>query len=480
MVSMKRLPILAVLGLVSCAEVPQTPSPTLLRVEAPIELTTSIQADWPATNWWEHYHDATLTTLIEQALQISPTLAITEARLNQAKKMIQITAAQQGLQVNAYADVARQRLSDNGMIPPKFLGFHWYDQADLGIRASYRFDWWDKERSALTAATNDAYVAQAERNEAALQISSAIAMAYIGWQGDQAQISYTQEQLSLVEQRKHILQTRVDAELDSADGLYTLDLERATLGEFLLSMKTSSELRRILMASLLGISVEKLPQLFVHKLPQAGCQLPTNVSVDLLARRADIDARQWQVKAAQQRLRVARAEFMPDITVNALAGFSSIDIEKLLKANSAVPSIGLAVHLPIFDADQLRAQFGVRAAELETTIRMYNATVVDAATDVANQAMKMQRLSELQEERKAQVEAATQLLMLAKQRKEQGLIDIRSTLQAEQNVQQQQAALNAATTEALIAEIEMTAALGGGYYRDVNTTNVALKMTPIL
>ena len=74
-------------------------------------------------------------------------------------------------------------MSDNGLIPPQLLGFHWYNQADLGLQASYTFDWWGKQRDAVEAAVDQAHAAQADRSAAALVLASSIADTYFGWNG---------------------------------------------------------------------------------------------------------------------------------------------------------------------------------------------------------------------------------------------------------------------------------------------------------
>jgi len=465
----------------ACAVSPQTHITTKPLKVAPVIVTEPEPGQWPDKNWWVQYQDETLNSLIEQALKTAPGISTAEARVEQAKEMIRASAAQEGIQVNGYADAARQRLSDNGLFPPKFLGFHWYNQADLGIRASYSFDWWHKQRATLTASMDDAHVAQAERNAAAIRLSTVIASAYFGWQSDQAQIGIARQQQTLIAQRRDIVQSRLKAQLDSADGLHALDMESAALQEFIVNMSSSSEMRRVMISCLLGISSDELIPFTVQVLPKANLHLPDNVNLDLLARRADIDASHWQVEAAQQRLNIAHAEFMPDISINALAGFSSIELGKLMNAGSAVPSVGAALHLPIFDAGRLQAQYGVRAAQLESAITLYNEIVVNAAREVAAQTVKMQQIARLHKEQEIQVSAAEQLLQLATQRKSQGLTDARAQLVAAQTLQQQRAELTNMDAEALFAELEMIGALGGGYMNaDVPATAAVAMTAPAL
>ena len=453
-----------VIGLPACAWLPPAPHLASMRHEAPLAATVAASQDaWPTANWWEQYGDDTLNNLMIQALATAPSLATAEARFNNARESVRVTAAIDGLRVDARGDVERQRLSDNGLIPPKFLGFQWYNQADLGLQASYSFDWWHKRRATITAAIDDAQAARLERSAAAISLGAAIADSYFGWQADQAQLTIARDQQALATRRRDITQARVAAELEAVDMVYISDAEIANLRESIVSLQYSAELRRVALAALLGVSTDTLPVFTAKPLPLVRMQLPNEVRIDLLARRADISASRWQVDAAQQRLGAARAEFLPDISLNALVGLSSIELSKLFNAGSAVPAITAAVHLPLFDSGRLRAQYGARAAQVNAAIANYNQTVVVAAREVATQTLKLQQIAAQLSERAAQIKTTTQLVEVAQTRNQQGLTDARPRLAAAQALQQQQAALTNLDAAAISAEINLILALGGGY-----------------
>lgn len=441
---------------------PSAATSAALGVERSTELATT-SGDWPPSHWWTKYGDATLDQLIAQAAGTAPSLATAEARFNNAREAVRVSATSAGLHVDASASVARQRLSDNGLFPTEFLGFHWYNQADLGLRATYSFDWWHKRRAATEAAVNEARAAQAERSAAGIALAAAIADSYFGWQADQAQLALLDEQQRLLARQQDIVAARIRAELEPAGNLYQLNGDVAALRATRIELEASSSLRRVVIAALLGMNPEQLPKFTARPLPSVAAQLPDTVRIDLLARRADIVAGRWRIEAAEQQLNVARAEFMPDISVNALAGFSSIDLGKLLNAGSAVPAIGAALHLPIFDSGRLQAQYGVRAAQLDAAVAAYNDTVVNAARQVATQVITLQKLTAQREQRVAQVHSAEQQLNTAEARKRQGLTDNRPVLTALQLLQQQRSAVTTLDAAALSTDINLQLALGGGY-----------------
>jgi len=450
----------------ACASAPQQQLASKPAEQAPIAAAVNGQGQWPNAQWWKRYADPMLDQLIEWAIESGPTVAIAETRVAQAQHYIEVVAGQQGVQVAGYASASRQRLSDHGMIPPKFLGFNWYNQMDLGVRANYSFDWWHKQREILAATLNEAQIAHAERTLVAQQLSTAVATAYFGWQADQAQLALVIQQQDVLAKRKQITQARIEAQLEPKDGLHALEIEIAAMNVARTSIETSASLRRVLIASLLGANPDELPAFTSRTLPTLPLQLPNQVSIDLLARRADIEVSRLQIEAAQHRLNVASAEFMPDISINALVGLSSIEVENLFKAGSATPGFGLALHLPMFDTKRLNAQFGIRATQVEQAVVLYNTTLINAAREVSTQALIKQQLAQSQTERQSQITSAEQLVTVAQKRKEYGVADARPYLQALQNLYQQQVALTEVRAQAVEADLALIAALGGGYQRE--------------
>jgi multidrug efflux system outer membrane protein len=127
----------AVIALLStaCAGLPPKEKPVRLSSAAPLDgLEAAGGGGWPAAQWWKRYQDPTLDRLIELAVASSPTLASAHARFDSARQSVRIAGAASGVRVDASADIDRQRLSDNGLFPPRLLGFTWYNQSDLGLR----------------------------------------------------------------------------------------------------------------------------------------------------------------------------------------------------------------------------------------------------------------------------------------------------------------------------------------------------------
>lgn len=452
------------LALAGCAAAPARLDQPALRDDVPLAgLQAPARAGWPAAQWWRQYDDPQLDELIARAMRESPDLALAQSRVRNAEQSAKLAAAQLGLTVNGSVQVTRERLSDHGLIPSQFLGFSWYNQADLGVQLQYDFDWWGKKRATMEAALDQARAAEAQRSAAALAIQYAIADTYFGWQADQARLQLAEQSLATQQQFARIAELRVRQGVDLPDEAQKARAQLAAVREMRVALDGSAQIRRAALASLLGVAPAELPELQARPLPTIERGVPANGGLDLIARRPDIAASRWQVEAALKQTDAARAEFFPDISITALAGLSSIDMDKLLSAGSRVFELTPALHLPIFNGGALEANYGVSRARLDAAVAQYDSTVLAAAREVATQALGAEQLAARQREQQAQLDAGQRLLANAQARARQGVRDLRESLGAQAALLQQRDAATQLQAQAVSTDLALIKALGGGY-----------------
>ncbi len=458
--------ILAAFALLGgCMSVPPKPSPANLRTSAPLDAVQpgAAGANWPEAQWWKHYGDPALDALIDQAVQSAPSLNVAQARFQAARASVREIGANVGARVDLQASFERQRLSENGLFPPEFLGFNWYNQADLGVQASYTFDWWGRQRSAIESALDQLRARQAESAAAQLTLASSIADAYFGWQVDQARLALARERAADAAKAQAIAAARVKADIDPPDVLHAAEGNAAMAREQVAGLEGSARLRVVAIAALAGKAPEELPALTPRPLPEVSAGIPDAVGIDLLARRPDIVASRWRVEAALRGVQAVRAEFYPDVSLRALVGVQSLELSRLLRVESGVPSITAAVHLPLFDAGRLRARYGASQSQLQSAVADYDDAVVGAAREVATQATLRNQLAQQRLERAAAVASAQGAVRSAQLRVGAGVTDLRPQIDANQlRLSQLDAALQLQGA-ALSADIALRRALGGGF-----------------
>jgi multidrug efflux system outer membrane protein len=459
--------VLATLLAIAGCSIPPKPDAPVLRSEAPLAgLAATNGGDWPQAQWWKRYADAQLDALEEKGLAGAPSLDQAHKRFNTALRSIDVASAAGGASVQANAQVQRERLSENGLIPPKFLGFTWYNQGDLSLQFQYDFDFWGKTRAAVAAAVDEAHAAEAERSAATLMLTTAIADTYFSWQADQLRFALAKDTVAALERERVLSAKRVASGIDAPDIVHQADAQLAAARESQAGYEGSAQIRLAALAALLGVAPGELPRLDPKPLPKISAALPDQVGLDLLARRPDIAANRWRIEAALRRVDAARAEFYPDISLSALVGLQSVDLDKLLTGGSRMGGIGPALHLPIFGRGRLHAAYGVSQAQLDAAAAQYDASVVDAARDVATQALTLAQIDARRQQRAQQLGAEQSLADTATARARRGVSDQRSVLVAQAQLLQQRDAAATLDAQAVSAEIALTKALGGGYRMD--------------
>jgi len=261
------------------------------------------------------------------------------------------------------------------------------------------------------------------------------------------------------------LAARIRADLEPADEAHHTDSNLAVVRERIAELEGSARLRIVTLAALAGCSPDQLPAMTRSPLPAISNGLPDDVKIDLIARRADLTASRWRVEAAQKDRESARAEFFPDVSINALIGLQSVDLGNLLQYNSRVPAATAAIHLPIFDGGRLKARYGASQAALDTAIAGYQDTLVGAARDVATQVTSRAQIAAQRTQRLIEVQAAENLKSSAAARVRQGVTDSRAELAATESWIEQRDELLLLDSAALSSDIGLQRALGGGYQR---------------
>ena len=453
----------AALLLAACA------SPGEPRAARALDTATALGASetatlWPAARWWSVYNDAQLDRLVDQALGEQPTLMATQARLQQAQAAVDAGAGR-GPQVNASADLSDQRFTENGLVPKPLAGsIKWNNSAQIG--ASWELDLFGRQRAALDASVGQLRAAQADAQAARVLFAGNVASAYfnlarlIETQAVAAQSLQQREQvLALVRQRIGAgLDTTV--ELRQAEGLIAQSrVEVESLAEAIARARHA-------LADLTGQGPRALDALSPTLAALRSQPLPTGLPADLLGRRADLVAQRWRVEAATQEVGVARAQFYPNINLVGFVGLSSIGLNRFVDSGSLTYGAGPALRLPIFDGGRLRANLSAKSAEVDVAVEGYNAALLHALREVADEVSSQQSLERQQRAQTEATAAAEAAYELSLQRYQAGLGNFLVVLTAQTNVLAQRRASTELTARHLGSEIALARALGGGYAAD--------------
>ena len=463
------LAAVALAGLAACANFSGITPEAQLRQAPAADANAPVVAAVDA-EWWHGFADPQLDRLVALALDGSPNLKLAQARLRRAQAATEGVQSATLPQVAANGQAMRQLYSANGLYPPPYGGGI-YNSGTAQLSANWELDFFGKNRAALEAALGQAQAAQADTQAARVLLVSQVARSYFQLLRLNGQLALANRTLAQRSELLALVRDRVNAGLDTR---LELNQSQGSLPEARQQIEALNEqiaLARNGLSALIGQSNAAdalvLPALEAIK-NVANIQ---TIPADLLGRRADIAAARWRVEAAGADISSTKAQFYPDINLMGFAGFSSIGLGNLLHAGSQQWGIGPAIHLPIFDAGRLRAGLKTKTADLDAAVESYNAALVDAVRDVADQLTSQQSIARQQAEQRAAQQAAEAAYEIAVQRYSAGLGNYLNVLTAETAVLAQRRSQVDLAARALDTQVALVRSLGGGYASTVPTRN---------
>ena len=415
-----------------------------------------------ASDWWHAWGDPQLDRLVKQALQDNPSLKIAQTRLARALAVTDVADAALLPQVNGAFDATRQLYTRNGAIPAPLAGTI-RESGTLQLSASWELDFFGKYRSALDAALGTAQAAEADAQAARVLLSANVVRSYTQLVRLQEQLGVAERTLAQRQETLVLVQDRVKAGLDTRLELHQSEGGLPEARQQIEALKEQMALTRNALGALVGA-----PQAAqdIQVPPLAALRptsLPTEIPANLLGQRADIAAARWRVEAAGKDVVNAKTQFYPNVNLVAFAGFSSIGLGRLLESGSQQWGVGPALRLPIFEGGRLRAQLRTRTSDLDAAVESYNASVLDAVRDVADQVASSQSISKQQAEQRQAQSAAEGAYAIAVQRYKAGLGNYLQVLTAESTVLAQRRQSVDLAARALDVQVGLARALGGGY-----------------
>lgn len=461
-------PLVGAVMLAGCASTGNIAPQAELRTPQSMGASDGAAANWLHHDWWRAYGDPALNQLIEQALQSSPSVRVTQARLGSAMAQAQAAGAALMPQVGAELQSTRERMSEHYIYPPLLAG-HMVSDNLLRVGASWELDLWGRDHAALQAAVGAQRAAEADLAAARWYLSTQIAKTYVQLARLQDLRDVDQATLKQREQTHELVGDRVKAGLDTQVELRQSEGALPQTRQEIEAIDEQMALTRHTLALLVGSSPQSLDGLTPRLQALSSIEPPAVIPADLIGRRPDIVGARWRVEASLKGVEAARAAFYPNVNLAAFVGFHSLGAEHFLSGGSHEFGLTPAVSLPIFEGGRLRAQLSGRAADADAAIETYNFILASAVRDVADAMTSQQSLRKQSAEQQQAQAAAEGAYDLALTRYRAGLGTYLTVLSAETAVLNQRRQAAELKARALDLQIGLVRALGGGYVAETST-----------
>lgn len=431
-------------------------APTQLGESQRIVSTMAVDAQW-----WRSLKSPKLDTLIETALEASPSLAAARATLRQAQEL---QAAQAGStlypQVDAGLTAQRQRMS------PSALGqagdareFSLYN-ASVGVR--YNLDLSGGNRRALEALTARTDYRRYELEAARLTLAGNIATAAITHARLAAQIESTTAILKAQEEQLLVARGRLRLGQAAPDEVLALQTRaeqtRAELPTLRKQMQQTEHLLAVLAGRAPGAGGIPEFTLADFSLPT---ELPLIVPSELVRRRPDIQASEALLHAANADYGVAVAKLYPQFNLSASLGSQALTTGALFGGNSAVWSLVGQLTQPLFNPG-LPAEKRAELAAFDAAAANYQGVVLEALRNVADALRAIENDAQTLAALAAADEAAQGSLQSVERQYRLGAASYVQLLIAQQQAQQTRLGLAAAQAQRLVDSVALYQAVGIG------------------
>jgi NodT family efflux transporter outer membrane factor (OMF) lipoprotein len=414
-----------------------------------------------ADAWWKAFGDPQLDALVDQALKGSPTLQVALARMREAQAQLSVSRAATYPQLTLDGQEQRTHFSSNYIIPPPYAGtMQWYGQVQANL--SWSLDLFGKQAAQVDAARSSAEAAALDAEAARLALAGTVTQAYISLDRAYLLADVADE---TVKQREGVLRLtagRVNSGLDSKASDEQAKALLAIAKEDQIRANAARDLAVHQIAALIGRGADAY-NISRPNPNRSALALPAVLPADLLARRADIAAAEARIDAATSGRHAAHQAFYPDINLIGAAGFAAIGLSTLFNGSSGQYGIGPAIHLPIFDAGELRAKYAGATAQLDEAVAGYNQSVVGAVKQTADAITQLQALESQAAQQGEALRASNASFDLATRRYRSGLSPQLNVLSAEDILIQAKRQDVAISADLLSSRVSLLMALGGGY-----------------
>lgn len=416
--------------------------------------------------WWNIFHDSTLSWLINHATENNYDLRIAGIRLLQAEAQSSIVSGDELPSLSIASGYQRAKNSENGLQDISGLeGRKAYSVWQSSTSLNWEPDFWGQIRRAVEA-TNAQTEASAElRRGILLTVQAETARNYILLRGVQAQIITVQQNLEIAQSLLRLTLIRQKAGV--ATGLDVSEA-RARVADTEAVLPPLAQQQHHLINALSYLSGE-MPEALTGRLsqteplPVVPAVVPVGLPSELVKRQPDIRAAEAELHAATAETGVAVASFYPSVTLSANAGVQTMQFGQSWRPGSGFFNIGPVINLPIFEGGKLRGQLALRKAQQQEAALRFQQTVLKAWHETDDAMADYDTLQQQQQKLETAVSDTQIALNNARQQYLSGASDFFNVLTVQKALQEARQALVVSKTSVSLSLVQLYKALGGGW-----------------
>jgi multidrug efflux system outer membrane protein len=427
-----------------------------------------------SAEFWAAFRSPELASLIRRGEDGNLNIAVAIARIDEAAALRDQAVAGLLPSGGGNAGYTAARASalasgfPNGVVLPDLPYYQ------LGLTASYEFDFWGKNAALLRASENSLRASRFDAETVRLTVTAQIATLYLYAVALNDQIAIARRNVKLTQHIADGIRQRVEAgSATTTDQARqdTLVLQQQAVVPRLQRALAETEVQiAILLGDPPGRLTIQLGSLDRLALPVVAAGIPT----DLLRRRPDIAAAEARLLAAADNVTAARGAMLPSLTLTGQVGQQSPLLSTLMSPSAlAYQAVGGLV-VPLFDQVRLAAQLRGSKAMQDELMATYRAAIVAGIGDVEAALADLRTIAREQALLSAAAERARQAYASSSEQLDAGQIDLTSVLLTQTTYFQALSDLKQIQLSRYQAAVALFKALGGGWsVRDLEAAKLA-------
>lgn len=455
--------LLAGLLLTGCSFVP-----TYVRPPAPVATQWREQPvaplEAPLPTWDQVFNDPQLRELIAQALEHNRDLRIAMQRIDEARALFGLARAELLPTLGVQGATQRQQLSAlDSPTGQRVISDQGRFRLGVGITA-FELDLWGRVRALRDSA--ELHVQASAEDARAVQISLVgevagsyyEALTYLNLQEQQGVLLGTGERSLLLMEKRQGQGLASELEVRQARSLVLgLAAEQASARRGYAQALNRLEL-------LTGMPLQA-SLLQAQALDEAQPIAPVQAGLTsmLLTRRPDIRAAEARLQAFNANIGAARAAYLPRISLTAVLGLSSPQLNSLFSGGAKAWSFAPEVTVPLFDLGRRESNLALAKAQRDIAVSQYEKAIQQAFREVADALGARQPLSRELETQRLRVSNEARRVELATLLYQEGLNSYLEVLDAQRSLNAAQQGFIRTRLADLSNAVSLYKALGGGW-----------------
>ena len=340
--------------------------------------------------WWRVFKDPTLDQLIETAYRENLNLRVAGVRVLEARAQLGIATGQLYPQTQqATGSLTKERISagtpfiGSSNASSSFGGLSLV-QSQVGLTASWEIDFWGKWRRAIESADASLLASVANYDSTLVSLTANVANLYIAIRTLEKRLIIARQNVETQRQSLQIARDRFEggttSKRDVDQARTVLASTEATVPALRIQLRQAKDA----LCVLLGLPPSLLADRLQGKeavIPAPPAEVVVGIPVDLLRRRPDIRAAEYNAMAQCSQIGVSKAQLYPAFSLSGNFGFLSSDVKGVTLADmfnwrNRTGAMGPSVTWNIFNYGQITNLVRVQDARFQELLVTYQNTVL--------------------------------------------------------------------------------------------------------